>query len=157
VTDHLIETDDGLRLLGLGYQRHTLASLIDSLCDAGVRRLVDVRQHPVSRKPGFSKTVLSRAMQAAGICYEHRPELGNPRDNRPGFHAGPAQLAAAKARYAQLLTQPAAVAAIDALITAALREVVAVLCLEADPRHCHRSVLLATAATRAAGRRLAGG
>ena len=137
------------RLLGFGYEGHTVASLIAQLHQAGVTRLVDVRQQAASRKPGFAKSALQRALTAAGIAYEHQPELGNPRDNRPGFGAGPLELDAARATYAAWLTRPAALAALDALIQAALAEVVAVLCLEADPQRCHRLVLLRTAAMRA--------
>lgn len=141
------------QLLGFGYEGHTVASLLAELRRAGVTRLVDVRQHAASRKPGFSKNALRLALAGADIAYEHRPELGNPRPNRAGFGGPPDKLDAARATYAQLLTTPAALAALaalDRLVDAARREVVAVLCLEADPRRCHRFVLLQTAWMRAA-------
>lgn len=137
------------RVLGFGYEGHTVASLITKLRQAGVTRLVDVRQQAASRKPGFAKSALRQALTAAGIAYEHQPELGNPRDNRPGFGAGRQELDAARAAYAAWLTRPAALAALDALIDAGRREVVGVLCLEADPQRCHRLVLLHTAWMRA--------
>ncbi|GGM22433.1 DUF488 family protein [Dactylosporangium sucinum] len=147
---------DALRLLGVGYEGHTLASLIAQLRAAGMTRLVDVRQQAASRRPGFAKSALRQALAAAGIAYEHQPELGNPRDNRPGFGSGPAELDAARATYAAWLTRPAALAALDALVDAARREPVAVLCLEADPQRCHRWVLLRTAWMRASSGPAAG-
>ena len=39
----------------------------------GVRVLVDVRLHAMSRKPGFSKCRFVAALEGAGICYVHDP------------------------------------------------------------------------------------
>ncbi|MDR1430587.1 MAG: DUF488 domain-containing protein, partial [Propionibacteriaceae bacterium] len=50
--------------------------------------LVDVRQTPISRKRGLSKTALGAALSEAGIDYIHLRELGNPRDNRDGYRQG---------------------------------------------------------------------
>jgi hypothetical protein len=42
---------------------------------------------PISRKPGLSKAAFGRELAAAGIIYEHRRELGNPKWNPAGFAA----------------------------------------------------------------------
>lgn len=138
-------------LIGVGYQGRTIGALIDELRAAGVTLLVDVRLNAISRKPGLSKRALGEALATAGIAYLHRPELGNPRDNRPGFGGSPHDVDAARARYARRLAQPAAIAAVDALVEEAQRVTVAVLCFESDPTRCHRFVLLQTARMRAAG------
>jgi uncharacterized protein (DUF488 family) len=135
-------------LVGVGYQGQSLASLVDGLHAAGVTRLIDVRASARSRA-GFAKSRLREALTAAGIGYVHWPQLGNPAENRPGFGAADAELDAARATYAALLTQPATMAAVDALVAAARRETVAVLCVEADETRCHRHVLIHTARMRA--------
>ncbi|WTY53947.1 DUF488 domain-containing protein [Micromonospora sp. NBC_01412] len=55
---------------------------------------------PISRKRGFSKSALSQALATQGIVYEHRRELGNPKENRPGFGGTREELESARAVYA---------------------------------------------------------
>ncbi|MDG4769766.1 DUF488 domain-containing protein [Solwaraspora sp. WMMD792] len=66
-------------LIGIGYEGRSVDGLIAELRAAGVSRLVDVRLTPISRKPGFSKSALAKALNAAGIAYEHRRELKGDR------------------------------------------------------------------------------
>ncbi|MEV4540635.1 DUF488 domain-containing protein [Micromonospora echinaurantiaca] len=132
-------------LIGVGYQGHDIATFVDELAKAQVSRLVDVRLTPISRKPGFSKAALARALAVVGITYEHRPELGNPKSNRAGFAGSPAELAEARNVFATLLYRPEAANAIDVLAAAGAAERVAVLCFEADQHRCHRDVVLAEA------------
>lgn len=127
-------------LVGVGYEGHTIESFVDDLHDRGVTRVVDVRLNASSRKPGFNKRKLGDALAEAGIAYEHRPALGNPKENRAGFAAGQP---AARAVYAARLTEPAARAALAEIEAWAAAEEVAVLCLEADATHCHRTTVIA--------------
>lgn len=138
-------------LIGVGYQGRDIEAFVGYLCALGVSRLVDVRLTPISRKRGFSKTALAQALGAAGIAYEHRRELGNPKANRPGFAGPPDMRAMARNVYANLLRHPDAVKALDAIAEAGRRELVAVLCFEADQQHCHRDVVLEAASKRLAG------
>ncbi|MFI2708871.1 DUF488 family protein [Micromonospora sp. NPDC018662] len=140
-------------LIGVGYQGRDIASFANGLADAQVSRLVDVRLTPLSRKPGFSKTALTRALAAVGVAYEHRPELGNPKSNRAGFAGSPAELAEARHVFAALLSRPEAAGALDALAAAGAAERVAVLCFEADQHRCHRDVVLAEAVRRSVSAR----
>jgi hypothetical protein len=49
----------GPALFTIGYQGRTLEDSLNVLLTASVTLLCDVRRNPVSRKPGFSKGVLS--------------------------------------------------------------------------------------------------
>jgi uncharacterized protein (DUF488 family) len=129
-------------VLGVGYQGRDLDAFIAGLVDRGVTRVVDVRLTPISRKPGFSKTALRAALAEAGIAYEHRRELGNPKANRAGFAGPAAELARARAVYAALLSTEEAARSLDELRARTRRELVALLCFEADERRCHRQVIL---------------
>lgn len=129
-------------VLGVGYEGRSIGEFVTDLVDRGVSRLVDVRMTPISRKRGFSKSALSQALAAYGISYEHRRELGNPKDNRPGFAGSANELASARAVYASLLYRAESRAALDALSEAAQTELIALLCFEADEKRCHRHVLL---------------
>lgn len=127
---------------GAGYQGREIDAFVSELADRGVTRLVDVRLTPTSRKPGFSKSALRTALADAGIAYEHRRELGNPKDNRPGFAGNEHELSNAKLAYAQRLATPEAQAALAQLRDYAEQEHVALLCFEADEHRCHRDVVL---------------
>lgn len=126
----------------MGYEGRTVTELITQLHALGVSRLVDIRQTPLSRKPGLSKTALGQALRQAGIAYEHRRELGNPKDNRPGFATAGAARENARAHYAALLRRPEAERALDEVTAAGRQERVAVLCFEADEDRCHRQVVI---------------
>lgn len=129
-------------VLGVGYEGREINAFVAELADRGVTRLVDVRLTPISRKRGFSKTALRDALHRAGIEYEHRKVLGNPKDNRAGFGGSEPELLDAKTTYAQLLAAPEAQVALDELSTYAERERVALLCFEADQHRCHRDVVV---------------
>lgn len=129
-------------VVGVGYQGCTIDQLVAQLHNAGVARLVDVRLTPISRKPGFSKTALGHALAEAGITYEHRRELGNPKTNRAGFAGSPEELATARSVFARLLCRPESISALDTVAEAAQHELVALLCFEAEQHRCHRDVVL---------------
>lgn len=135
-------------IVGIGYEGRTAFDLVADLLELGVSKLIDVRLNPISRKPGLSKTALGRALAEAGISYEHRRELGNPKANRPGFSGKPPELAAAKSAYQSLLGTPAANEALNQIVEAGQSELVAILCFEADQHRCHRDVVLQEARKR---------
>ena len=123
----------------IGYERLLPPELVAELESAGVRRVLDVRFRPSSRRPGMSKTRLGDMLAGRGIHYEHRRELGTPPDLRHLFHAGRHAEAAAAYRDHVEATAAEALDALGAELDSAPRT--ALLCLEAEPAHCHRRVL----------------
>jgi uncharacterized protein (DUF488 family) len=123
----------------IGYERLLPGALVAELEAAGVKRVIDVRFRPQSRRPGMSKTRLSELQGEHDIAYEHRRELGTPADLRWLFHAGRVQ-EGATAFLAHI--EKEAPEALDAL-AAELEHAppTALMCLEADPAGCHRRVL----------------
>ena len=69
-------------LFTFGYEGLTIDGFISRLKDARVNLIVDVRELPLSRKKGFSKSTFREHLAAAGIGYEHRPALGCPKPVR---------------------------------------------------------------------------
>ena len=138
----------GRRLLTIGYEDATPAALVAALREAGVRRLVDVRALANSRRPGFAKRALAATLERAGIAYEHMRALGTPAEGRAAVRAGRPE--AMRRIFAAHLAGTEAQAALAALADRARRETVCLLCLEADPRHCHRT-LVAEAVAAAGG------
>lgn len=126
-------------LVSIGYERKTVNDLVAQLINQGVRVLVDVRLTPLSRKPGLSKTKLSKALAAVGIDYVHHRALGNPKDNRAGFRAGKPE---SRARYHDVLETAAATDALAHVSELLDDGVVALLCFEQDHSECHRDIVV---------------
>jgi uncharacterized protein (DUF488 family) len=123
----------------IGYERLLPAELVAELQAAGVRRLIDVRHRPQSRRAGMSKTRLGELLGDHGIAYEHRRDLGTPADLRFLFHAG--RTAEAAAAYRTHVEQHAPDALSDLAGELHRGPATALLCLEADPAGCHRRVI----------------
>jgi uncharacterized protein (DUF488 family) len=127
-------------LFTIGYEQHrSPSSLIDALREAGVQRLVDVRELPLSRRRGFSKTALATALDDAGIKYEHVRALGNPKPYRDLYKEG--RVREGEKRYRKHLhngSYPALVELGETLDDSAT----CLLCFEADHDACHRSVIV---------------
>jgi uncharacterized protein (DUF488 family) len=134
-------------LYTIGYEDHpTPGSLVAALQHAGVRRLVDVRELPNSRRRGFSKKALAAALSDGGIAYVHARPLGNP--HRDLYRAG--RLAEGEAAYRAHLTAPEAQETL-AYLQATLDTPTCLLCLEASPEHCHRRLVAEALRARVPG------
>jgi uncharacterized protein (DUF488 family) len=94
---------------------------------------------PNSRKPGFSKHILSASAEEAGIRYVHLQALGTPKAGRQAARAGRA--AEMEAIFlAHLATEPAQ-AGLMAARDIALSAPACLLCFERDPHVCHRRLV----------------
>lgn len=127
-------------LLTIGYEKLRQDELIAELQAAGVERLIDVRYRPQSRRPGLSKTRLAQALADSGIAYEHRRELGTPADLRHLYKTN--EVAEGERGFRAHIREHGAEALDD--LAHELRDGprTALMCLEADPDVCHRSVLV---------------
>lgn len=126
-------------LFTIGYERLLPGALVVELQTVGVRRLIDVRYRPQSRRAGMSKTRLGDLLAEHGIRYEHRRSVGTPPDLRQLYKSG--HVDAGAVGFAQGIEATAS-GELDGL-AAELTEAppTALLCLEADPATCHRRVL----------------
>jgi uncharacterized protein (DUF488 family) len=124
-------------IVSVGYEGRTIDGLIDALIDAEVAVLVDVRENAISRKRGLSKRALGERLESHGISYVHEPTLGNPRDNREGFREQHPDNIAAFEAHLRREGSPA-LDRVDALLR---DRTVGLLCFEADPCSCHRSIV----------------
>jgi uncharacterized protein (DUF488 family) len=74
-----------MRVHTIGHGTRPAPELIETLAEAGVEMLVDVRRFPGSRRhPQFNREALAAATEAAGIRYRHFEELGGRRSAEPG-------------------------------------------------------------------------
>ena len=72
----------GRTLYTIGYEKALLKDVVATLAAAGVTTLIDVRDRPISRRPGFSKRQLAAAIEVAGMRYVHLQALGTPPEGR---------------------------------------------------------------------------
>jgi uncharacterized protein (DUF488 family) len=124
----------------IGYQGTIVERFLDTLRGAGVDLLVDVRRVASSRRPGFAKRRLSENLAGVGIDYLHLRELGTPAEGRAAARSGRTEEMKRIVR-AQLETEEAR-AELQSLADIVSRgRAVCVLCFEADPAECHRSIV----------------
>lgn len=135
-----------MTLYTIGHSTRDLESFLALLRREGIRHLADVRTFPASRRyPQYGRDALATALADAGIAYSHHPELGGRRRPRPdspnagwrneGFRG-----------YADHMESPEFQRALDELLATARETPTAIMCAEAVPWRCHRT-LLADAAT----------
>jgi uncharacterized protein (DUF488 family) len=123
----------------IGYEKSGFGDFARTLKDAGVTRVLDVRELPLSRRAGFSKRQLAAGLAECGITYSHLKGLGTPKDGRVAARAG------RKEEFheifaAHMKTQRAQ----DELVNAKAlveAEPCCLLCFEADEKCCHRLVV----------------
>jgi len=129
-----------MRIFTIGYENATVGDFLAALEQAGVKRIIDVRAVPNSRRPGFSKTPLRNALAEVDIDYVHLRALGTPADGRAAARAG--RHADLERIYAGQLELPEAIVQGAQMVALAEEKPSAVLCYERDPAVCHRTLLL---------------
>lgn len=129
------------RIWTIGYEGTSAERFVDALRASGVELLVDVRAVASSRRPGFAKSRLAANVEAAGMRYLHLRDLGTPADGRAAARAGRHQ-EMRRVFAAHLATERArdALAQLADIVRGGTRA--CLLCFEADPAHCHRSLIV---------------
>jgi len=136
-----------MRIFTIGYEGTTVSEFIAALKSAGVERVIDVRALPLSRRPGFSKSPLRAALEQENIEYIHLKALGTPAEGRTAARAG--RHDDLERIYAGQLELPEALAQSAQMLELAREKPTALLCMERDPVHCHRTLLIQAVAADA--------
>jgi len=126
-------------LFTIGYEGKKVDELLAELGASGVDLVIDVRAVAASRRPGFSKTALARALSERGIGYLHLRPLGTPKAGREAARKG--RIGEMRAIYEGQLATPEGALAMEQALAAAQERRSALLCFEADAGHCHRAVV----------------
>ena len=130
-----------MKLFTIGHSTRTLAEFVQLLKANNVDLVADVRTAPGSRwVPHFAKAALAAELPLIGIEYVHVPELGGLRKaqsdsintgwRNPSFRG-----------YADYMQTDAFQAGLDRLLALAARHALAIMCAEAVPWRCHRSLI----------------
>ena len=128
-------------VLTVGHSTRGLQEFIDLLKAHSVASLMDVRTVPRSRhNPQFNRDTLPAALEVAGIRYAHVAGLGGFRHTHPGS-ANRGWRNVSFRGFADYMQTVEFAENLAALIEQATREQVALMCAEAVPWRCHRSLI----------------
>jgi uncharacterized protein (DUF488 family) len=130
-----------LVVMTIWHSTRQVAEFIRLLKAQNVKRLVDVRTVPRSRhNPPFNRDQLAAPLHFARFHYRYMPGLGGFRHARLDS-INTAWRNASFRSYADYMQTPEFKKNLDALIELAKREQVVVMCAEAVPWRCHRSLV----------------
>jgi uncharacterized protein (DUF488 family) len=130
------------RVLAIGHSTRPAEELVEWLVASDVATLADVRTIPRSRaNPQFEGTALARTLARAGIRYVHLARLGGLRRVRKGSEENAGWRNASFRGYADHMQTPEFEEGLVELRALARDGPVALMCAEAVPWRCHRSLL----------------
>ena len=134
-------------LATIGYEAAAVPEFLRTLQAAGIELLVDVRAVASSRRAGFAKTALAANLASVGISYLHLRGLGTPKEGRVAARAGrPTEMQVIFREHLTTEAAQADLAVLADIVAAGTRA--CLLCLEADPGTCHRSLVAEALARR---------
>ncbi|MGA8224733.1 MAG: DUF488 domain-containing protein [Candidatus Acidiferrales bacterium] len=125
----------------IGHSTRTLEEFEELLGLNGVKRVIDIRTIPRSRhNPQFNRETLGPALKKAGIAYTHLKKLGGLRRVDPesvnlGWHN------ASFRGFADYMQTPEFEVGLERAIKLAKTKPSALMCAEAVPWRCHRSLV----------------
>lgn len=130
-----------LTLFTIGHSTRQLDEFIELLRSNGIKRVIDIRTVPKSRhNPQFNRDMLGPSLRSAGIGYVHLKKLGGLRHARSdsvnlGWHN------ASFRGFADYMQTPEFVEGLERAIKLAKQKPSALMCAEAVPWRCHRSLV----------------
>jgi uncharacterized protein (DUF488 family) len=128
-------------VLTIGHSTHTWEDFLALLRVHGVKRIVDVRSVPRSRRnPQFNRETLSKKLRAARIAYVHLRKLGGLRHSRSGSPNMGWRNKSFRG-FADYMQTPDFEAGLLRLMKLAGQKRTAIMCAEAVPWRCHRSLI----------------
>jgi uncharacterized protein (DUF488 family) len=128
-------------VMTIGHSTRTLEEFIHLLKTHGATCIVDVRTVPRSRhNPQFNKASLPGSLKKAGLGYVHLPGLGGLRHaKRDSLNVGWRN--ASFRGYADYMQTPEFAQSLEELIRLANQDRIVLMCAEAVPWRCHRSLI----------------
>ncbi len=130
-----------MTIYSIGHSTHSADEFLRILRAYSIELLADIRTVPRSRRnPQFETAELSRFLREHGIAYTHIPALGGLRHARKDS-INTAWENASFRGYADYMQTPEFEAALADLIATAAEKRTAIMCAEAVPWRCHRSLV----------------
>jgi len=128
-------------LYTIGHSNRSFDDFVGLLRSNGIERLVDIRRIPRSaHNPQFNADSLAEALPRCGIDYRHMEALGGLRKPRPDSTNTGWRNAGFRG-YADYMETEEFRMALNELLALGAEKPTAIMCAEAVPWRCHRSVL----------------
>jgi uncharacterized protein (DUF488 family) len=125
----------------IGHSTRPIGDFLELLARSSIARLVDIRAFPGSRRhPHFNRESLARELPGADIEYLHRPSLGGRRRLAPDAPSSAWRNDSFRA-YAEYMRTTEFHAALDELIELGAKKRTVIMCSEAVPWRCHRTLV----------------
>ena len=130
-----------IKVFTIGHSTHPIEEFIALLKQNGVERVIDIRTIPRSRyNPQFEQTSLVQSLPESGIEYIHMKELGGLRPKvKDSINMGWRN--ASFRNYADYMQTEEFSAGVERLMLYAQEKPTAIMCAEALPWRCHRSLV----------------
>lgn len=130
-----------VKVFTIGHSTRPLEEFIGFLQAYEIVHLVDVRTVPRSRhNPQYNRESLPGSLASVDIAYTHLPELGGLRRTRPdSINLG--WVNESFRGFADYMQTPEFEAGLHDLIELAQQSQLAIMCAEAVPWRCHRSLI----------------
>ncbi|HUV36436.1 MAG TPA: DUF488 domain-containing protein [Patescibacteria group bacterium] len=125
-------------LYTIGYEGRNMADFISCLKSSNISIVLDVRETPISRKKGFSKSALKTELEKEGLAYFHMRELGSPKDMRRKLYEDQDYDFFFRSFIAYLKSKQSHLEKAYAL---AFKSTCCLMCYEKQAEKCHRSVV----------------
>lgn len=130
-----------ITIFTIGHSTRTLEQFIELIKHYGITHIIDIRTIPRSRhNPQFNQKALSTALKHAKISYTHIKELGGLRHPRVNS-MNTAWHNASFRGFADYMQTDEFKEGIEHLLKYAVHDQVAIMCAEAVPWRCHRSLI----------------
>jgi uncharacterized protein (DUF488 family) len=128
-----------IRLFTIGFAETSAESFFTTLCDAGVKRVIDVRLNNTSQLAAYSKKDDLRYFlrQIGGIDYLHVPELAPTQEMLDAYKKQKGSWADYEAHFGDLIRSRH----IERAIAPETAHLGCLLCSEKDPAQCHRRIV----------------
>lgn len=130
-----------LRVFTIGHSTRQIDEFLELLRSNGIQRLIDIRTIPKSRRnPQFNADALAKSLHSAKIDYAHMKDLGGLRKaQRDSRNTGWRN--ASFRGYADYMQTPEFAQALERAVALASEKPTALMCAEAVPWRCHRSLV----------------
>lgn len=126
----------------IGHSTRTIEEFINLLESSNIQQLIDIRTIPKSRhNPQYVKETLAASLAASGIDYIYLEELGGLRSGKISDHTNDAWRNRSFRNYANYMQTDGFKEGIDKLINLSSKKNTVIMCAEAVPWRCHRSLV----------------
>lgn len=133
--------NDTIPVYTTGYEGRSIETFVEVLKRNDINVIFDVREIPLSRKKGFSKSSLEAILNDNNIKYVHFKELGSPKEIRDQLHQDHDYKLFFSEYQKYLYTQRETLDIVNTSIASNRNTHFCLLCFEKNPAECHRSVV----------------